>query len=91
LSPELVEANVSYCLREVMVLEHARHVEILNHHDCLGFRQPRSELMQRVGPLIRHTAMQFAEALRRLATIVAAFGLARDRALTAFELLQARS
>ena len=67
LPPELTEAHIADGLRQVMVLQHARHVEVFNHHDGLGFRQSAGELMQRVGPLIGHAAMQARETLRRLA------------------------
>jgi hypothetical protein len=60
----------------MMIFQHARHVEILNHHDGLGFRQSAGELIYCVGALLGCLAMKVAEALRRLATIATAFLLA---------------
>jgi len=91
LSPELREAYVCNRLRQMMVLEHAGYVQVLNHHDCLGFRQSAGELMQRIGTLMGDPAMQLREFADRLLAIAAAFVLAGNGALQSLELLEARA
>jgi hypothetical protein len=60
----------------MVVLEHPEPVQILNHYDCLGFRQSAGELMQRVGTLIRHSAVEPRALTNGLLAVAAAFHFA---------------
>jgi hypothetical protein len=76
LPPEFPKAYIGDGLGQMMVLQHAHYVQVFNHHDCLGFRQPARELMQRVGALVGHSAMESSELLACLAAVVAALASA---------------
>src|SRR5258708_4444854 len=88
LAAELVATDIRDGLRQMVVLQQAGHVEVVNHHDCLGFRQSTGELLQRVRALIRHFPILRTQATRGLFAVLAALLLARDRAVQALELLE---
>src|SRR5262249_55868292 len=64
----------------MVVLHHARHVQVLDHDNGRGFRQHRRDLMERVLALVGNLAMLLAEFPGDFLPIVAAYGLARDLA-----------
>jgi hypothetical protein len=76
LPSELSEAHVGDGLGQMVVLQHASHVHVFEHHNRLGFRQLGGHLMQRVGPLIRHLSMLLAKPPRGFLAVLAALHLA---------------
>jgi hypothetical protein len=52
----------------MVIFEHSADIQIFNHQDGLGFRQPSGDLMQRGVALLLDLPMQCAEAFARLRT-----------------------
>jgi len=57
----------------MVMLQHARHVEILDEDDRRGFRQSSCDLLHRVPPLARHLPVRPREQFDGLLTPIAAF------------------
>ena len=85
---ELVEPDIADGLRQMVVLQHPADVQVFDHQDRLGFRQPGGHLMQRVASLVLDLPMELGELADGFLAVLAALLPPAHHPLQPFELLQ---
>ena len=72
----------------MVVLQHPTNVQVFDHQDRLGFRQPGRHLMQGIVPLMLDLSMKLGQLTDGFLAVLPAFLPPAHHPLESFQLLQ---